>query len=831
MQQTKEAARKALDNTNSKVLIYFSLLCQLALAGVVFERFALESPDFRKGLAIFVAAAALSWFLPRTWRLSILSVSAVIALFAVFDVDSVLIALAVFAPVVVLLSSSLSGVTRAIGLVLVSATVLAARRFNLSENMVLIIGATLAFRAFFYLRESRLRASWGEAVAYFFLFPAFVMPFFPAVAFRRFKRGLDSKADVGLYQRGICWIVTGTVQLLLYRLVIKDAMFFPFANVVDIGDALHFILLNGLRFLQVSGSFWVAIGALLLFGIDLPRPHNKYFFARSLGEYWWRVNFYWKDFMTRAVFLPVYVRLRRMGRPAAHFIALMIMCTLSWILHSYMVLWLRGEFPLELRDMVFWEGLGLGMFLDFQFARHAGSADHENSFFAMAHLAIRISRTFLIVVFLWAAWTIPDFRLFSYRMTHLRWSGMGDLAWVLPFAAVGGLGALARNYEPSAGPREFLNKLRRGPYFTIPTLVALAVISWPAVTSMLDERGSDALWLVDSLLNEEHPLFHRTDGFYEGRDQVLPTTWAAPIPVATNERDERIESRVPDYRIYEYRANASAIVAGKPFKTNRWGMQDRDRALVKAPESVRVALIGASFCMPWRIAPGEVWHVRAEGALNAAAEAGGDPRHVEILNFGAYGYSPLLYPYVYEKKASRFKPDILLLELESGAFERTGISIAGALHKHLDFPYPELFSLIGISSSESLFANFYPATTGLEREAAVVDWSLKKLAGQSANDGARRILVHLPLPIDTLWPLEPRARLNARLEEAAKRQGFDIIDLTDVLDRYSLGAVLLRAEGPRQVYDNHLNSFGHAIVAREFAKRFATYLGLSTAGL
>ena len=59
------------------------------------------------------------------------------------------------------------------------------------------------------------------------------------------------------------------------------------------------IVFTYLLYLRVSGQFHIIVGMLHLFGYDLPETNHRYLLARSVNDFWRRVNIYWKDFMVK----------------------------------------------------------------------------------------------------------------------------------------------------------------------------------------------------------------------------------------------------------------------------------------------------------------------------------------------------------------------------------------------------------------------------------------------------------------------------------------------------------------------------------------------------
>ncbi len=113
-----------------------------------------------------------------------------------------------------------------------------------------------------------------------------------------------------------------------------------------------------LLYLRVSGQFHIIVGLLHLFGYDLPETHRRYLLASSLTDFWRRINIYWKDFMVKMVYFPVYFRLRKRGETQAQVVATAAVFVITWATHSYQWFWLRGDVLFTWPDTLFWGILG-----------------------------------------------------------------------------------------------------------------------------------------------------------------------------------------------------------------------------------------------------------------------------------------------------------------------------------------------------------------------------------------------------------------------------------------------------------------------------------------
>ena len=160
-------------------------------------------------------------------------------------------------------------------------------------------------------------------------------------------------------QQGIGWMVRGAVQLLLYRLVyhLKPSFDAGRGHVVRHAGRRRWSHVY-LLYLRVSGHFHIIVGLLHLFGYDLPETHRRYLLASSLTDFWRRINIYWKDFMVKVVYFPVFFRLRKRGETRAQVVATAAVFVVTWALHSYQWFWLRGDILFTWPDTLFWAILG-----------------------------------------------------------------------------------------------------------------------------------------------------------------------------------------------------------------------------------------------------------------------------------------------------------------------------------------------------------------------------------------------------------------------------------------------------------------------------------------
>ena len=178
-----------------------------------------------------------------------------------------------------------------------------------------VLGSMFMFRLALYLYDmdnEKKKATLWERLAYFFMLPNVVFPFYPIVDYILFKRSFYNKDAISIYQKGVLWMLRGAIHLILYRVV-----YYYYTPAVEdiqgLGGVVLFIVSAYMLYLRVSGLFHLIIGIMCLFGFNLPETHKHYFLASSFNDYWRRINIYWKDFMMKLFFYPVYMKTRNWG--------------------------------------------------------------------------------------------------------------------------------------------------------------------------------------------------------------------------------------------------------------------------------------------------------------------------------------------------------------------------------------------------------------------------------------------------------------------------------------------------------------------------------------
>ena len=109
---------------------------------------------------------------------------------------------------------------------------------------------------------------------------------------------------------------------------------------------------------------------------------------------------------------------------------------------------------------------------------------------------------------------------------------------------------------------------------------------------------------------------------------------------------------------YRFRPSQTGYELSSLATINRWGFRGSDWQVDRAPEVVRIALLGDSMVFGPGVNDDETFGALLERRLNAQATAG---RRYEVLNFGVPGYDTGHELQVLKHYAIKFKPDLVLL--------------------------------------------------------------------------------------------------------------------------------------------------------------------------
>ncbi len=816
-----------------------AVAAQLALLTLVVRTFDIESGAFFRVMVIACSGFVLHHLAPARLRLPLFVLVSLAGIVTVMGFTN--------AAQIVALGLLLIGIAHLparfgirIALVVVVGALLAAARMGelrvpLSTAIWPIFGAMFMFRMVVYLYDLKNRAApfdlW-RALAYFFMLPTVCFPLFPVVDYKSFCRTYYDSEDIAIYQTGVEWIFRGVVQLLIYRWVYQNLLVGPDA-VATASQAALFLVTAYTMYLKISGSFHMIVGILHVFGFNLGPTNNKYFLSESFTDYWRRINIYWKDFLQKVFFNPIYFRLNKtMSATPALVLSTLAAFFITWALHSYQWFWIRGNFPVIWQDIAFWSIMGLlvlgNVLYENKYGRQRSLAKSKPSLASEAKLALRTIGTFVVICLSWVIWSSESFGEVTKVLGHLARPDARALLWI-----VGGLIALgfvavwvARSERGKTGGALARAK-QKGPtpiwgraYQVAASCVAILVIAYapllidinPAISNTVDNLKTSRLNARDAQMLDR--------GYYEDLTNVV--RFNTTLGDLYNEKPPNWERcwamhPIDGYPDYELMPNKHVWFKGTMMSTNRWGLRDRDCEKAKPAGTYRVVMLGASHPMGTGVEDDEVFDNVAEDRLTAE-HAGGAYARYEILNFSVGGYGPVQMLVDMDRRVFDFEFDALLWTGIDDLYWAAKDVVDAANHGFV-IPYPFVVEL----AREAGITRETPFSEGIQRMKphceALMSWIYAHIVQHCNDHGVVPMAAFIPHLSDITDEPELLAR-KARQMELAREAGMVVLDLT--------GAY--RGVDPRTMWitpwDSHPDADGHRRLGNELYDALKVQLAL-----
>jgi hypothetical protein len=826
---------------------FLFLAFQLGLAIIVIYQFEIESRAFLYLSILTFFGFAVHYHLPLAARLPFFLALSLAGIALVFGI--------VNAAWLIGLGLGLLGIAHLplrfsarVGLLLATAVLLACLRSGWapvpwSAAVWPILGSMFMFRLAVYLydvQHEKEPAPWSQRLAYFFLLPNVCFPLFPVVDYKTFRRTYYEGERHQIYQVGLLWIVRGIVHLVMYRFVYYYCTLAP-SEVASFPDLARYMLSTFLLYLRVSGQFHLIAGMLHLFGFNLPETHHLYYLASSFNDFWRRINIYWKDFMMKLFYYPVFFKLRKRGPTLALVLSTLVVFAGTWMLHSYQWFWLRGSFPITLQDGLFWSILGgLVVVNSLREARHGRARSlgrRTRSFQESTVLVLRTAGTFVSICVLWSLWNSESISEWLSLWAAAVRGGPGidvsRASWLplLCMAAVAG-GALPRpsHLRGGDGSSDAKASFRRNAVRTFAWILPLIVIAQPTVYTRLGPTVAD---VVDSLRRSQlsrHDAAQLQKGYYEDLvrvDRFNSQLWELYMkrPVRWEIINQTAATRpTHDIEYFELVPEAKIEFHGAPFSVNRSGLRDRDYDVAKPPGTHRIAMLGSSHVAGEGVGDGEPFEAKLEELLNAD-QVDGRPPHYEILNFGVGAYTPLEIFVRFERKALAFQPDAVFYVAHAIDMEQVVARLIIGTQEGVEIPYEflrETVSTAGVergtptSVATRLLDPYGPELLG---------WIYAQIVQETRAHGAAPVWIFLPRISERLWRNDVDQIIRLAMEA-----GFTIVDLQGMYDGLDFDAIRVGE------WDNHPNARGHELIAQRLFETLRELpdqapLGLSSTGL
>lgn len=815
---------------------FLAVTVQLGLLILILEQYSVEE---RSGLLnitylMFGGFVVHAW-LPLKWRMPFFFGLTIAAMVIVFGVVNAAWLVGISLVMIGLCHLPIPRLARAVLVAIAGAGLVALRAewytTEWSGVIIAVLGSIFMFRVVLYLYDmpgEKKKATIWERLCYFFMLPNVIFPFYPIVDYITYRRTYYNKDAYTIYQKGVLWMLRGAIHLIFYRVVYYH-MSPATDDIVGLSGVILFIVSSYLLYLRISGLFHLIVGMLCLFGFNLPETHKLYFLASGFNDYWRRINIYWKDFMMKIFFYPIFMKTRNWGNTTALVFSTLLVFIFTWLLHSYQWFWLQGRFPILEVDAVYWGVLGILVAINSVWETKSkkkkgklATSDVKWDIKSALGLSLRTTATFLFLSLMWSYWSSESSHEWWVIMSQAGNSGAESWMW-LGLGVIGLFVGIFIWYALEDNGwgitfNEHKATFVRTAVFTSVGLLLVYSIGQPQVNEKFGVRSAAfiASLQADRMSIKDDQMQER--GYYEqlldSRVQMSalwesnkkrPADWKGMVPagVARETNDLWYEELFPSIETVFKRA---------PLTTNQWRMRDQEYALEKPENTVRMAMFGKSYEMGWGVRNDQVFEQIAEDKLNAeySQQTG---QHYELMNFSVGGYTVLQYVLLAEGKLKDFSPDILFVTAHAGEGSRVVANVLKSYAKDVVFP-PDVQAIIdkaGISK-DMPYSEQKRRLDEYERD--LVRWGYERVMAVCREEGIKPIWLFVPRTVGHVFEEAGVKENDAEFEnwgKLATETGFEERwTLSGSMDEYTDVADIQLAE-----WDTHPNILGHELLGEK----------------
>jgi hypothetical protein len=299
-------------------------------------------------------------------------------------------------------------------------------------------------------------------------------------------------------------------------------------------------------------------------------------------------------------------------------------------------------------------------------------------------------------------------------------------------------------------------------------------------------------------------------GYYENLVSVNRNSrlWEAYAgrPDDWNKAPKGVYIPTGDLRGTELAPNLEYQFKGVEVRTNQWGMRDQHYELKKPENTIRIALLGASYVFGSGVPNTENFESVLEEMLNNKKE---NKWKIEILNFATSGRTAVRQTAILEYKVFPFAPDIVLYVGHKGDARRVAASVAKRVIYDFDILFPGLRKIV-----EQANVNKDMDLETIENRLSpygqqILQWAYGRIVKECRTRGIKPIYILLPMTYERFKKVDTEQDINM-----ARSAGFTTIDLREV---YNL-------QDPESLYiatwDKHPNAEGHRLIAEHLYRVF-----------
>ena len=689
--------------------------------------------------------------------------------------------------------------------------------FTHADVVLPVLGGLFMFRSILFLHEQRFaqqKADFWLRLNYFFLPPNLVFLIFPVIDYKTFIHSFRTRPDYLNVRQGLLRMANGVFHLLLYRLI----YYYLIPNPTEVTSPLgwlQYAIASYALIMRLAGIFHLSVGVVGLFGFHLPPVFRHYFFANSFSDLWRRINMYWRDFVMKVFYYPIYFKVKHLGILQAVAISILITFAINWLLHAYQWFWVRGTVLLTIQDISFWGIFGIAVAVNSVYAaKYRRKPDHAKSFsLRRAYLhTLSVIGIFLFMTVLWSWWTAPSVAQWWGFLGVWKNTGLNEVYLMVKgflLLIILGIGIYYLDWKHRQRPFALLTNKDQHLAGGAIGLLLLALMGFKPVQLSLEKTlAFDFSPVIKTKLNavDRDAQFQ---GYYES---MLANSSVMDTPLENTDRARPKKwvqlhtagaiIRVNDVLIKRLQPNLNIEFKGIPFTTNAFGLRDFPTDTLATPGTLRMALLGGSIEMGSGVELAETFENQLSQQWNAE-DYFAPYDSVDILNFGISGtYLPQHLARLDEEVVA-FHPDVVIYTMHTEEAPRTLKSLYLLHQQNIPLRYAYLDSFyqqLDLPASVDQITFTREVRPKLEE---VFRWGFSEIKRKTEAMGAVPIWILVP----SLEPT-PTPRQNQILRELAQEAGFYTLNLEDCFADYKDEEVILGE------WDRHPNALGHELIAR-----------------
>jgi hypothetical protein len=703
-----------------------------------------------------------------------------------------------------------------------------------SSKLISLLGVMFMFRVIIYLYELKYQkqgSSIWQILSYFFMLPNICFPIFPIIDFKTFKATYYNQPDTEIYSKGIESIIIGIIQLLCYR-----ALYYlvpQINNVQGLSMLVYYIGVSYLLLIRLNGMLNLAVGILRLFGFNLPDIFNYMFLAHGFDDYWRRINIYWKDFMVKIFYYPIYFKFRKKSVLLALSIGTIFTFFFNWLLHSYQWFWILGKFSIRGTEILFWSILALLVLLSvIQQNLNKGKISKveidQNTWSFSLIKSFKILSTFCVVALVYSIYTSTTISDWLNLISRSQATTLKEIGEVISAISIIGLtGALLLKLtaeDKFLWIEDIFTKRRNIRLIQFSLLLILLVTTTSFVKNSLNKYQSSLLSMYISHKPNKTDSQLQSKGYYEEillsdnfssplwqRESQKPATWKNLSSTGVVIKTGLYQGLKPYVDINFKNARLT---------TNQYGLRDKEYSLKRHENTVRIAIIGGSLEMGTGVENEEIFENLVEEKLNN--DFGSDAQQFEIINFAISGLSSIRNTEKLHRDVLKFEPQYVIVNIHNEEifhFQKTlrlikNIQEDSIQIENLRMISPWFIEFEHFLQKESIAYNpDQPDEVKISHGKKIMEWTFRHMKHTCDSNNCEFILAIVP-------GIQRKSENYPIIDDIIKSTATKTFDLRNAYQGYSPDELSITS------WDNHPNPLGHKLIAKQYYIELVRHLNI-----